>query len=107
MELGEILARSLSCSVVAFALNLAFRPGELLDIWPVLVDKWANMLPIRIRDYVKKPLYDCMNCMAGQIALWVGMANWWSAPEIITTVAYTIFVAWLIGKIENILNLWI
>lgn len=107
MELGEILTHALTYSVIAFALNLAFRPGEILDIWPILVDKWSNILPYRIRDYVKKPLYDCMTCMAGQMALWAGVVNWWNAPELIATVAYTIFIAWLIGKIENILNLWI
>jgi hypothetical protein len=93
----------LTLEAIAVAL-VAFVYAEILTAPGMLLNSWYNYVARNAPDFLFKPLAGCIKCVAGQLALWVYMVNYWHSYSIqahVFYICFAIFITLLLNKIHT------
>lgn len=94
-----LIALVLVVSVTAYVWTcLLTKPGDIFDFVPALAHRYINSRLLR------KVLFECTRCFAGQLALWSYVAVCWSEYSIrdhFLVVLFSIFCAHILSRIDN------
>lgn len=80
-------------------IDVAMSPSMILDKVPVFLDG------VKMPQWLRKPLYQCSTCNAGQIALWTYLIVFWSVYHIVFHVVIVLCAIFIAKAFKKSLNL--
>lgn len=98
METLQLLLQAMGVALVAFVY------AEVLTLPGMLLNGWYNWLERKAPGYLFKPLAGCYKCVAGQLALWCYVYNYWQVYSLqvhVFYVCFAIFSAIVINKLHT------